>query len=107
MRFCTGAKWLVSYCINTIGECESLCNIELDSHSLLLRLLADAEEQGSLRHSAFSCTYSVNNQQDEVVGEKDASWTEKEADPANPHQFANLAHFIQNIYTDVSCWPII
>lgn len=44
----------------------------------------------------------LNNQQDEVVGEKVASWTKKAADPANAHQFTNLAHFIQNINTHVS-----
>lgn len=57
---------------------ESFSYNELDSHSLLLALLAGAEEQGSLRHSASK--FLQNNQQDEVARERDVSWTEKAAD---------------------------
>lgn len=51
--------------------CESLSYNELDSHSLLPGLLADAEEQGSPRHSASK--FLQNDRRDEVVREREMS----------------------------------
>lgn len=58
----------------------------IDGHSLLLGLLADAEEQGSLCHSASERQCSLcaeTTRQDEVVSDREDSWTEREADSAN------------------------
>lgn len=87
---------LVSYYV-TVSQSVRV-HATIDGHSLLLGLLADAEEQGSLCHSASERQCSLcaeTTRQDEVVSEREVSWTEREADSAN------LTDIIWNIKHDV------